>query len=632
MNKENSINHDSNIIRGPLFWLLSLLLILFVCKPLFNSTAWKSGGWISLYLFLLYITYSIIYLIPSWVVTRITARLTGNSVIAVRIAAVASVGLTLIFLYTDAFIFKIYGYHINGFVLNLVTTPGGIDSMGGSNGASFYFSLIAGGLILSSATAYFISHRYEKKKWLALNNKESERRPFKWWPVFLAFLLLTTGERVTYSMASLYVWNDVLYGAQAYPFYQPATFRRLAKKMGIKVKTQKKFSASINGGGINYPLKPLQLKRPEKPLNLIWLVAESWRWDMLSPEIMPATWAFAQKSQYFKNHFSGGNGTRMGMFSMFYSLYGPTWFKMLYANRQPLIMEALKKQDYQWDMYTSAMFSYPEFDRTIFCKVEPSHLHADNTKPSWRDDRRNVGEMLDFIEHRDKSKPFMTFMFFESPHARYYFPPENIIRKPYLEELNYATMDLENDMELIFNRYVNANNHLDSQFARVFSYLEENDLLENTVVIVTGDHGEEFMEHGRWGHNSDFHGEQIHVPLIISMPGKKPAAYSYMTSHVDIVPTIAPLFGIGNDLADYSLGLPLLGEKRHEYITSAGWGSIAIIDSQYKIRLPLSNSDLLKESISHFDDTPLGEEEDYFSTDSNKLLLVMNELGRFLQN
>lgn len=630
MNKQGKINLDIDIIRRPLFWSISLLLILFVCQPFLKSTAWKTGGWIFLYLLILYITYGIIYLIPSWVITRIAAGLTRNSSIAVRLVAVCSVGLTLIFLYTDAFIFKIYGYHINGFVLNLVVTPGGIDSMGGSNEAVFYFSLIAGGLIFSSATAYFLSYRYEKKKYRIPG--EDERRPFRWWPVFLVFLLLTTGERVTYSMANLFVWNDVLYGAQAYPFYQPATFRRLAKKMGIKVKTQKKFSASINGGGIHYPLKPLQLAPPEKPLNLVWLVAESWRWDMLDPEIMPATWSFAKKSLFFKNHYSGGNGTRMGMFSMFYSLYGPTWFKMLYANREPLIMEALKKQEYQWDMYTSAMFSYPEFDRTIFCKVELSHLHDKNTKPSWKDDRRNVGQMLDFIEHRDKSKPFMTFMFFESPHARYYFPPENAIRKPYLKDLNYATMDLEHDMPLIFNRYVNANNHLDSQFARVFAYLEENDLLENTVVVVTGDHGEEFMEHGRWGHNSDFHNEQIHVPLIISMPGKKPAAYSYMTSHVDIVPTIAPLFGIENELADYSLGLPLFGKKRHDYITSAGWGSIAVIDSRYKIRLPLSNSDLLKESVSHFDDSPLREDEDYFSAESNKLLLVMNELGRFLQH
>jgi hypothetical protein len=48
----------------------------------------------------------------------------------------------------------------------------------------------------------------------------------------------------------------------------------------------------------------------------------------------------------------------------------------------------------------------------------------------------------------------MTFMFFESPHARYYFPEESILRKNYLQEFNYATMDLEKDIQLIKNRYI----------------------------------------------------------------------------------------------------------------------------------------------------------------------------------
>ena len=37
----------------------------------------------------------------------------------------------------------------------------------------------------------------------------------------------------------------------------------------------------------------------------------------------------------------------------------------------------------------------------------------------------------------------MTFMFFESPHARYYFPPETVIRPDYLKEFNYATADIQ---------------------------------------------------------------------------------------------------------------------------------------------------------------------------------------------
>jgi membrane-anchored protein YejM (alkaline phosphatase superfamily) len=67
--------------------------------------------------------------------------------------------------------------------------------------------------------------------------------------------------------------------------------------------------------------------------------------------------------------------------------------------------------------------------------------------------------------------------------------------------------------------YINASNHLDYQFSRIISTLKKEDLLKETIVIITGDHGEEFMENGRWGHNSTFSQQQIRVPLLIHIPG-----------------------------------------------------------------------------------------------------------------
>jgi membrane-anchored protein YejM (alkaline phosphatase superfamily) len=98
----------------------------------------------------------------------------------------------------------------------------------------------------------------------------------------------------------------------------------------------------------------------------------------------------------------------------------------------------------------------------------------------------------------------MRFMFFESPHASYDFPPESVVKKPYLEDFNYLTTDPDSARVLLKNRYLNACHHLDSQLERIFQYLEREGLLESTIVVVTGDHGEEFMDSGRWGHNSQF--------------------------------------------------------------------------------------------------------------------------------
>ena len=70
-------------------------------------------------------------------------------------------------------------------------------------------------------------------------------------------------------------------------------------------------------------------------------------------------------------------------------------------------------------------------------------------------------------------------MFFESPHARYFFPQESVIAKPYRNDLNYATLSkeaLSKDIVPIKNRYINAVHHLDSQYKRVFDYLKDKKL------------------------------------------------------------------------------------------------------------------------------------------------------------
>jgi membrane-anchored protein YejM (alkaline phosphatase superfamily) len=75
--------------------------------------------------------------------------------------------------------------------------------------------------------------------------------------------------------------------------------------------------------------------------------------------------------------------------------------------------------------------------------------------------------MLGFIDKRDPARPFMTYMFFESTHANYDFPPESAIAKPYLEDLNYLTADFKGQTALIKNRYINAAHHVDQQIGRI---------------------------------------------------------------------------------------------------------------------------------------------------------------------
>lgn len=596
-------------------WLAYFCVLAFML-PLMRTSAYGSGMASALYCLALWLSYGALFWSPVWLSTVVAGRFGGK----VRlIVPVAVLGLVLTLLYADSFIYELYGFHINGFVLNLVFTPGGIDSLGGSEGTQVVFAMKVASFFALSALSWWIASR----EWRHFPTVVIKKR-YLW----LLFLLFAVGERLTYGIANIYGYAPVMTSAGAIPMYQPMTFKHFAKNLGVDAPRDIKYK-SDDSLHLAYPLSPLVVEKPQQPLNVVWLVAESWRWDMLDPRIMPSTWQFAGEAARFTNHFSGGNGTRMGMFTLFYGLHGPYWFSMLKETRPPVVMDLFRQQGYQWQMYTSAKFSYPEFDKTLFAGVESSAMDDKNQGLGWKDDRRHVDQMLQFIDGRDQGKPFMTFMFFESPHAHYYFPEENVVEKDYLADFNYATMDLERDVGKIKNRYINSCNHLDSQFARIINHLRERDLLKNTIVIMTGDHGEEFMENGRWGHNSMFHNQQVHTPLVVWMPGMTPAVYEHATSHIDWVPTLLPMLGVKNPVSDYAQGRSLFDTSARDYRVASDWSSIAVMDEKYKIRLPLTSSGVLRNDVADANDKTIDDAGAIIAQNQQKLIAVMKSLSTY---
>jgi membrane-anchored protein YejM (alkaline phosphatase superfamily) len=278
-------------------------------------------------------------------------------------------------------------------------------------------------------------------------------------------------------------------------------------------------------------------------------------------------------------------------------------------------MDVLQQQGYQLGLFTSARFSYPEFDRTIFAHVPAGDLHdsADNYHASdwergWRNDQARTSDLLAFLEARDRERPFFAFMFFESTHYRYYFPDDSVVRRPYARDLDLDDLARPENAELSRARYLNAAHHLDAQIGRILAYLRRDGRLDDTIVLITGDHGEEFYEKGRKGHNSEFHEEQIHVPLVLWIPGDGAHEVLHLTSHVDIAPTLLPLLGVQSPASDYSLGQDLRTGAGHDFDLVSDWSRIGVVGPLYKLTLPLGGSGLLQQSaLTARDDGPLAD-------------------------
>lgn len=625
---------DQKRILAHYFFLTYLVLLLISLDSVGFKAAWQSSWLTLLFLVVAFLCYGVYYLLPALVVT-ILARLAGNVGSRGRprqapayIVAVLAGGLTTLFMYANAKLFSLYGMFFNGFIANLVFTPGGLQSLGGSRSSDMGFALIALGFMVLQGLLLLLSHALYHK---TLKRQLVPQRAYLYGAA--AVLLGTIGIHFSYAANDAFGRNNLASAAETVPFFQPVTARHFFEKLGYQIKRGPKLDIM---GRVHYPLQAIRFSQPAKPYNILWLTSESWRADTLDPEVMPNTWNFSAQAMRFTHNYSGGNGTRMGVFSMFTGLPGNYWFSFLKEQRGAAIIDVLQKQNYQMQLYTSARFSYPEFDKTIFSQVPAAELHSlDDGRPGWARDRSNVTSLLNFIDQRDKSRPFFAFMFFESPHARYFFPPESVIRRPYRDDINYASLsnsELEENIVSIKNRYINAVHHLDSQFGRVFEYLKQNNLLESTIVVLVGDHGEEFMEHGFWGHNSTFVDQQVRTPLVLWIPGQQPRVYDAMTSHMDIVPTIMPLLGVENAKEDYSEGYSLLTDAPRTYTYVSDWNRITYVDNEVKITQPVNIGGLSTDRLTAANDQPLPIQQaaDIMKRKQPALVRLVQDVGRFL--
>jgi len=175
-----------------------------------------------------------------------------------------------------------------------------------------------------------------------------------------------------------------------------------------------------------------------------------------------------------------------------------------------------------------------------------------------------------------RREPFFLFFHVFDCHCPY-TPPEEVAARfspDYSGELDLAGrcgvdgFPLENlsaaDIRYIGQQYDGEIYALDGGLERLWDFLRKEGLLENTVLVVTSDHGEEFMEHGRIGHTRSVYHELLHVPLLIRLPGKNPPGRTIGETvlSLDIAPTLLELAGL--PVPETWQGRSLIGELRGE--------------------------------------------------------------------
>jgi len=118
-------------------------------------------------------------------------------------------------------------------------------------------------------------------------------------------------------------------------------------------------------------------------------------------------------------------------------------------------------------------------------------------------------------------------------------------------------------------RYADEVRWVDQRIGEFIGWLEDSGQLEDTIVIVTADHGTELLDHGSWGHGETLYDEILRIPLVIRLPGREHAGLraGWQVRQIDIAPTIAAQVGAppldgwqGRDLLGPGLEAWLVGE------------------------------------------------------------------------
>lgn len=534
--------------------------------------------------------------------------LAGRGRGAVTASAVFSYSVLHVLLAVDSSVYRLYRFHLNGMVWELIT--------GGALGSIIPLEgpLLMAVIALPPAVL-LLSWGAARAAWRLKNSRGMLK------PALAAGLVCLAAANAMYAWADAAEVSEVARLARYLPAYKPLTAKRMFRKLGwAGERSAVAFKFGGNGSSLAYPLEEINGGTGGKNILLIFI--DGWRKDDFNERVTPNIAALAKRGEVFGEHYSSGNATRFGVFGFFYGIHATYWHDVLNEKRPPVLIEAARKAGYRFGVFASAPLTSPEFDRTVFASVRDKidlSLPGENAVARDLEINRRFAKFVG----DGGDRPFFSFLFYDAPHF-YAFPEGSPTPfTPYAEGVNHLALSSSSDPAPIHNRLKNSYHFTDSLVGRALADLEKAGKLENTVIIITSDHGEEVNDTGQnyWGHNSAFDRAQSMVPFIMVAPGRGPGAHEGMTSHVDVAPTLLKeVFGVETPAEAYSNGRSLYDVSPRPYVVVGNWDSFAVVGRE-RVDVSEATGDLNSYDSSY---RPLST-----PPDRTRLLAVLKEISRF---
>ena len=437
--------------------------------------------------------------------------------------------------------------------------------------------------VLAVTLAATISVVFLTPRWIARCQAIERRRLVVAWTVamglsitgaFLGNIYSHWGERQSTRSGILYAKTR---DDAAGPFpYALADLRRYFLSQSVELPTREKFEVIQRPIVSMVQYLSLVDKQKINHWNVILLVVESLRADQLrayggSRDIMPTLDKLARDGRVFLNAYTQSSHTNYATLVPLSSHYplrstvehvypeNPTYPRVL-------IYDVLKALGYHTGIFSSSnehwagMINYLRtgtVDR-LFHAAEfkgPTYImEGDFGLAAWAkqtkhagsvDDRFTMDEAIRWINSLD-NEPFFLYMNLQNSHVPYVIP-RDFPRRFSPEKLDFKIRFgyfPQDKTAVVKDVYADSLAYIDAQIARLFDYLDKRGQWQNTLVVVTGDHGQAFYEHGFASHASALFDEVMKVPLVFRAPGLLAGVDPRPAQHADTAPSILKLLGL----------------------------------------------------------------------------------------
>lgn len=304
--------------------------------------------------------------------------------------------------------------------------------------------------------------------------------------------------------------------------------------------------------------------QPKRDPNVLILVIDALRPDHLgcygyALPTSPTVDALARRGVLFADASSLSSYTRAAVPSIFASVH-PSAHGVLSQGKKvemlsdeyKTLAETLKERGYA----TAAFTPNPSLQRA-FNFDQGFDLYDDDFQVNVQfETARRINERTLRWLRANREKPFFAYLHYRDVHAPYVPPPpyDRMFDKPGegrpLSQGEYKTQPPDireprrfRDLDSYLEQYDGEIRYTDDHLAKLLETLKQEGFLDNTVIFLTADHGESFLEHGSWTHGTGLYEELTRVPLLLILPGEKHAGkrVERPVQTTDLYPTVLDL-------------------------------------------------------------------------------------------